>query len=147
MLMVLHLKSSAWKTVTVLCTTGWGEVSPPCARAKGCTTSSSSSNVTSCRKGLAAACFLEKIKGLGKQVVEKREERDWGVKWRSNSVGCRHKRELRVAAGRGRKEQLRRREEEVGRRASWGTVELQEQGRGYSWVWAKDGTLTGLRTV
>jgi len=47
-------------------------------------------------------------------------------------VGCRHKRELRVAAGRGRKEQLRRREEEVGRRASWGTVELQEQGRGYS---------------
>lgn len=75
-----HPKSSLWKTVTALHTTGWGEVLPPRATAKGGTTSSSSSSINSYGKGLPAACSLAKIKELGKLVTETREGRGWGVK-------------------------------------------------------------------
>lgn len=66
------------------------------------------------------------------------------MKRRSNSLGCRHKRESGVAEGRGSKGQFHGREEGVGKRASWGTGHLWELGGGYCQAWAKVGTLTGL---
>lgn len=110
MMVALHLKSSVCKTVTTLHTTGWGEILPPRATAKGCTTSNSSSSTTSCRNRLPSTCSVAKIKDIGKLVTENREG-SGGVKWKSNTLECRHKCESGAAAGRERKGQLHGRKE------------------------------------